>query len=467
MINEQLLNQIYKKLYDVESSVEASKYEFEQHNIKNIDKFLKTIQLYINSFNLLKTFKNENLLKLLNEKLEDILCSYEHINLYVPKIKSAINFIEKHIDTFFPLKIENTPVEFNKSIPPKRKISFLNNISIKNFFSIKQITLTNLKNKEIYIVGENGDGKTLLLQAIAVGLKGTVEDGLKEFRSREDEFTVDIENKEDIENNFFAYGASRNNDCPLEKDRVGYLTLFKNRYYLNRPEEWLIDIYNAVKSKEETILSISEAKELLTTLLEKDIEIDITYNKVIFKEKGSEVSFDQLSAGYKSVITIVCDLIIRFSEKQQVKNIAGFQGVVLIDEIELHLHPKWKYNFMKKLRDTFPEIQFIVTTHSPTVILGASKEAVFYKIYKEDGETKISDQIPNRGYTNNTLVSSPLFNLDTMTSRHYDKRKLSEDDYVYELIHEVVSKKIKEDVNLDEEAILKLIEEEFAKHDKN
>jgi hypothetical protein len=67
---------------------------------------------------------------------------------------------------------------------PQENISTLNEITIKYFFSIKDITLNNLKDKkEIYIVGENGDGKSLLLQSIAVGLKGTDEDGLKEFRA--------------------------------------------------------------------------------------------------------------------------------------------------------------------------------------------------------------------------------------------------------------------------------------------
>ena len=117
---------------------------------------------------------------------------------------------------------------------------------------------------------------------------------------------------------------------------------------------------------------------------------------------------------------------------------------------------------MKKLRDTFPLIQFIVTTHSPTVILGASKEAVFYKIYKEDGKVTISNQIANEGYTNNSLVSSPLFDMETITSREYEK-PVSSDDYIYEKIHQVVAQKIKGNVNVDEEELLKLIDDELNK----
>ena len=85
-------------------------------------------------------------------------------------------------------------------------------------------------------------------------------------------------------------------------------------------------------------------------------------------------------------------MLIRLSENQPyIMEIEEYQGVVLIDEVELHLHPKWKYRFIQKLRELFPLIQFIVTTHSATVILGASDEALFYNIYKnKDGDVCIS-----------------------------------------------------------------------------
>ena len=293
----------------------------------------------------------------------------------------------------------------------------IDKIYIKNFFSIKEITLNDLKErKEIYIVGENGDGKTLLLQAIAVGLKGTQEDGLKEFRVREDEFTIEIENSEDCKNSFLAYGSSRNDSCQIKEDETGYLTLFSGEYDLKSPIKWLIDLYNAQNAKEKTVISLDNAIKLLKYLLNRDIEIEVTYRSVLFKEKGSEVSFDQLSSGYRGVITIICDMIARFSEKQQVEDIKDFKGVVLIDEVELHLHPKWQYSFMNKLRETFPLIQFIVTTHSPTVLLGASMDAVYYQIYKDNGVVKISEQ---KEVKNDFLndIQSDIFGFDVNDER--------------------------------------------------
>jgi predicted ATP-binding protein involved in virulence len=321
-------------------------------------------------------------------------------------------------------------------------------------------------------LGENGDGKSLFLQALTVGLKGVEEgDVFNLVKSQKEHYELKIEDsnsntydsndKENVYKNLFAYGANRNNNCQMKEDESGYLTIFNPSWDLKNPIEWLKYLDHSEKSGKTNIVSVEAAKKLLQELLNSDVQIDITPETVTFKEKGSLVTFEQLSAGYKGVITIITDLLVRLSENQpNVVSIHEFKGIVLIDEVELHLHQKWKYNFVKRLRDIFPNIQFIMTTHSPTVLLGASKEAVFYKIYKEDGEVKISNQMPNEGYTNNSLISSPLFDLGTITSRDYDKT-ISSDDYIYDKIHQRISEKLKDNINMSEEEILKLIDKEL------
>ena len=308
----------------------------------------------------------------------------------------------------------------------------IDKISIKNFFSIKELELKKLKTKkEIYIVGENGDGKTLLLQAITISLQGITEGEVFNLtESTKEKFsltTLDSLNREYCIDeqvykfripypNFIAYGASRNNYCQLKEDTTGYLTLFSGEYDLKSPTKWLQYLDYSEQKENNNVVSVKEAKKLLQHLLNSDIHIDISPDKVTFTEKGSEVSFEQLSAGYKGVITIICDLIARLSEKQQVEKIADFQGVVLIDEVELHLHPKWQYSFMNKLRETFPLIQFIVTTHSPTVLLGAGMEAVYYQIYKEEGIVKISEQKEIKNDFLNDIQSN-IFGFDVNDAR--------------------------------------------------
>ena len=411
----------------------------------------------------------------------DILRSSIFITLE-ENIDKFLNHQQKNVKPIFLKKIEDIDlllsvlnqdlkqtIIFNQT----EEISYIKSINIKDFYSIKNISLENLENKkEINILGENGDGKSLFLQALTVGLKGVEEgDVFNLVKSQKEHYELKIEDsnsntydsndKENVYKNLFAYGANRNNNCQMKEDESGYLTIFNPSWDLKNPIEWLKYLDHSEKSGKTNIVSVEAAKKLLQELLNSDVQIDITPETVTFKEKGSLVTFEQLSAGYKGVITIITDLLVRLSENQpNVVSIHEFKGIVLIDEVELHLHPKWKYNFVKRLRDIFPNIQFIMTTHSPTVLLGASKEAVFYKIYKEDGEVKISNQMPNEGYTNNSLISSPLFDLGTITSRDYDKT-ISSDDYIYDKIHQRISEKLKDNINMSEEEILKLIDKEL------
>lgn len=424
-MNQKVLKSIKKYLYDIESSLEIVRADFEANNI-NLDDFLKDIKIYISNFSKLENSKNEDLLELLNVKLHEIITKYKDLDIpsYVTQIKANINFIQKHIDTFFP-KEDNHQDNYYTFTD---STATLKTIHIENFFSIKDISLSNLEDKkEIYIVGENGDGKTLFLQALVIALVGVAEGKVFDLTKAQKEFSFHVVDKDKFEyssntlqsityNNLLAYGASRNNYCQLKEDTTGYLTLYSGEYDLVSPVKWLIDLYNAQNAKAKVIISLDEAIKLLQKLLNKEIIIDVSYDKVIFKEKGSEVSFEQLSAGYRGVISIVCDLIVRFSEKQTVDKISDFQGIVLIDEIELHLHPKWQYTFMNTLRDIFPLIQFIVTTHSSTVLLGAGMEAVYYQIYKDDGVVKISEQKDVKNDFINDIQSN-IFGFDVNDER--------------------------------------------------
>jgi len=472
----------------------GGKYDYYQYELvlKKKENFIKIVKNFLfqneNSFNQEYTYggtQNKHLILFIKSHFQVLKTNIKKSSICITLEENIDKFLEyktNNVKPIFLKKIEDVDILLNvlqKDIEKekyanieKEEIATIDTISIKNFFSIDSIKLDRLKDKkEIYIVGENGDGKTLLLQSIAIGLAGVKEGDIFNLIKSQENLNIEIEDSkknihtkdESIYDYIFAYGASRYNSCQMQEDETGYLTLFANRYDLRSPIKWLQYLDHNEKSGKDNIVSVSEAKNLLNRLLNRDVEIEITPDNVFFKERGSLVSFEQLSAGYKGVITIICDLIARLYEKQPyIVDIKEFRGVVLIDEVELHLHPKWKYNFIKKLRDTFPMIQFIVTTHSPTVLLGASKESVFYKIYKDNGEVNISNQIANEGYTSNSLVSSPLFDMETITSRDYDK-VVSSDDYIYEKIHQVVAQKIKNDINIDEDELLKLIDEELDK----
>lgn len=86
-------------------------------------------------------------------------------------------------------------------------------------------------------------------------------------------------------------------------------------------------------------------------------------------KEGMTLDLSQLSEGERSFLAVTCDLGRRLAlANPSLENPLHGAGVVLIDELELHLHPKWQREVTEKLRATFPNIQFIATTHSPFVI---------------------------------------------------------------------------------------------------
>lgn len=85
------------------------------------------------------------------------------------------------------------------------------------------------------------------------------------------------------------------------------------------------------------------------------------------KKNGEEYPFDILSDGEKCYITLVCDIVRRLTIANPTGEILKGEGIVLIDEVDLHLHPSWEATVMEKLNHIFENIQFIVSAHSPLV----------------------------------------------------------------------------------------------------
>lgn len=105
--------------------------------------------------------------------------------------------------------------------------------------------------------------------------------------------------------------------------------------------------------------------------------------------KGTQrLNVNQLSDGEKCMLAMVGDLARRFSIANPVmQNPLEGRGIVLIDEVELHLHPAWQRQIIPGLRKTFPNCQFIVTTHSPQVISHVEPEKIFILRQSGNGVT--------------------------------------------------------------------------------
>jgi predicted ATP-binding protein involved in virulence len=367
---------------------------------------------------------------------------------------------------------------------------YLKRIHLRNFFCINDLKIDGLQEKkEIYIVGENGEGKTILLQGILLAFKGDRNVGeiinfIKqnplnnchlEAVDHNNSSYVFSENepvREHIAKNVFAYGVHRTRNDSDKADEYGYLTLFEDNRYLKNPVKWLQYLHHKEKAKEKPPIGLDTAISMLKSLLDQNVGIEVTPDAVTFSERKTKVEFSQLADGYKSVIVWVCDLLEKLSKNQAgVKSNKDFKGIVLLDEIELFLHPKWKYRIVSNLRRWFPGIQFIFTTHSSTVILGASKDAVFYKLYKQDGVTTISQPISKiSNLMLNALITSPLFDLESAQALSYeqDKEELdTSDDYLYFKIHQEIKTRIKTMKNITEEKILDMIKDELDHFEAN
>lgn len=126
---------------------------------------------------------------------------------------------------------------------------------------------------------------------------------------------------------------------------------------------------------------------LQTLLDERSIRLEYDYKNYNFKicqEGRKPFSFNELSDGYSSVIYIVSDLILRMDRNWLLNDKISeynYQGIVLIDELETHLHIELQKKILSFLTEFFPRIQFIVTTHSP-YILNSISNAKAYDLEK-------------------------------------------------------------------------------------
>jgi len=110
-------------------------------------------------------------------------------------------------------------------------------------------------------------------------------------------------------------------------------------------------------------------------------EYDDQSGELIFKTEKECLPIRALSAGYQSLIGMVLDIAYRMAllNPDLLENISETPGVVLIDELDMHLHPKWQWNIVSALMKTFPNVQFIAATHSP-IIIASCKEEYLIKI---------------------------------------------------------------------------------------
>ncbi len=226
----------------------------------------------------------------------------------------------------------------------------------------------------------------------------------------------------------FAYGAGRRVGS-ISLDESGNddptATLFSDRGELRNAEEWLLQLdYGA--SKPSAVQQLQKVRwkrvtELLIGILPdvEDIRCDAgqgTHPKprAEFKTPDGWIPFRQLGYGYQILTTWVADLASRMIERYpESRNPFAEPAVVLVDEIDLHMHPQWQRKLIDDLTKWFENTQFIATAHSP-LIVQAVKEGNIAVLRREGDHVVIdNDTGAIRGMRVDQILTSDLFGLET------------------------------------------------------
>ncbi|HRK27291.1 MAG TPA: AAA family ATPase [Chitinophagales bacterium] len=170
--------------------------------------------------------------------------------------------------------------------------------------------------------------------------------------------------------------------------------------------------------------------------------------------KTSILYLNQLSSGEKFLLGMVADLVRRLFLANTEGDLLQGKGIVLIDEVDLHLHPKWQQKVIDKLMEIFPEVQFVVTTHSAMVLSSEKTRPQFTYLLTENKAVSIEDLgvfingvEPNRILQ--YVMSVPLRNIETQqainTITQSLKNKTFDTEEITKLIVQLTQKLGKQD----------------------
>jgi uncharacterized protein (TIGR02646 family) len=335
---------------------------------------------------------------------------------------------------------------------------WIEKVVIHNFKVIRDLTLyptagTHGSGNWLMLLGENGTGKSSILQAIALALVG---DQYREMlkihpvevlRNRCDSGFVKITltgNDRPIELRFsrdsdqfqsnlpdqrillLGYGATRLLPREVTTSIPGTEfahvdNLFNPFIPLKDAARWLFDLNQQANIR---FGNVARALKGLLTL-EKTDELfcdPAVPGQVNVRAFGQMVPINRLSDGYQTVLALACEIMAIMLERWDAMEAA--EGIVLIDEIGSHLHPRWQMRVIDRLRQAFPRVQFIVTTHYPLCLRGLhNKEVVVLQRTSQNLVVAIRDDLPSiEGMRVDQLLTSEYFGLNSTIDPELDSQ---------------------------------------------
>lgn len=204
----------------------------------------------------------------------------------------------------------------------------------------------------------------------------------------------------------FGYGSARGSAfggprraVDLDRPLDAVSTLYGIRTNLIHAETWLQNLERgALKAGEgeRAAILFQNVCSVLKSILPGVDDIRFDAERVVFIGPAvGECSTDSLSDGYATTLGWIVDMMARWIHEQQrhgreipAEFNLQMTGLVLIDELDLHLHPRWQMRIVDDVRRAFPKMSFVATTHNPLTLLGANPGEI-HVLDQADGETKV------------------------------------------------------------------------------
>ena len=248
----------------------------------------------------------------------------------------------------------------------------------------------------------------------------------------------------------FAYGATRRSgtlkvEGEMRPDALA--SLFRSSTELYDAEDILLKLDHRARDEDpQDKKRLERVKKILAIILpdikhEENIKIrgpalfesSNAPSGVRFRTPYGLVPLSALSLGYQTTLTWVIDLALRlFEHYPESPEPLSEPGIVLLDNIDLHLHPRWQRRVMENLSNCFPAIQFIATAHSP-LIVQAAKGAVIAVLRKQDDQVVIETPLESvNAWRADQILASDLFDIPTR-SRSIEKLKKERDELLDKL----------------------------------
>lgn len=330
------------------------------------------------------------------------------------------------------------------------KQTFLTEIEIRKVRHLENITIPLDKNKRKHLIltGKNGSGKTSVLESLVTYFDAIVQSSQSSNMGATAVFDsmTDMQNKFNQGNFIFAYYKDER-EFQVEPYKNIEKIQLEDHYNINdnpgvKLAKYLVDLkatqaFTKDSEKSKRIDDWFKKFEKILQSIFDDAQLKLKFNDETFQfsihESNREpFDFNTMSRGYAAILDIINDLIMRMEAKSGLRTNFEMEGVVLIDEIETHLHLELQKKILPVLVGLFPNIQFIVTTHSPFV-LNSLENAVIYDLESRTLVEKGLSDVPYsgivEGYFNTDELSDELRNKFDQYKQLSQKAELNADDY--------------------------------------